>query len=149
MESKSKILFAYPVAYKEGMTKEDMCVPSPFLTDFEPNSLQAIVVTIGFSIDYRNRAYLLVDVAKSGEPRNYDDIAENGRVETLKGGFFGNDLGIFLSSFFIQDLKVERSGYYEIEVTLFETDNHGNKTDVILDRYTSEFFIRVREGSNE
>lgn len=148
MESKCKVLFAYPVAYKENITKEDMCIPSPYLTGIEPNSAQTVVVTIGFSIDYRHRAYLLVDVAKVGEQRNYDNIAESGRVETLKAAFFGNDLGIFLSSFFIQDLKIEHSGYYEIEVKLFEADNHGDKTDVVLDSYTSEFFVEVKESDN-
>ncbi|MBU9832509.1 hypothetical protein J1779_21535 [Rahnella sp. FC061912-K] len=144
MESKSKVLFAYPVAYKEDMTKEEMCIPSPFLTGFEPDSVQPVVITVGYTIDFNGRNFILVCVDKTGEEKDRDNITLEGRSETLKGGFFNNNTGVFLSSFFLRDLKVTTSGYYEIEVTLYEADENGGKSDVIINRHTSEFWVQVK-----
>ena len=144
MDSKSKVLFAYPVAYKEEMTKEEMCIPSPILTGFAPDSVQSIVITVGYAISFNNRNYILVGVNKVGEAKDRENINEDGRSETLKGAYF-NKIGVFLTSFFVRDLQITDSGYYEIDVTIFEPDEHGNKTGVVIDRYSSEFLVQTKE----
>lgn len=146
MESKSKVLFAYPVAYKEDMTKEEMCIPSPFLSGFEPDSVQSIVITVGYAISFNRRNFILVSAVKVGEDKEREIISEDGRAETLKGAYIDNKVGVFLTSFFLRDLKISGSGEYEIEVTIYEADEKGNKTGTIIDRLTSIFFVLTKES---
>ncbi|MXP53433.1 hypothetical protein FD737_10110 [Pantoea sp. Seng] len=148
MEAQNKILFAYPVTHKDDMTKEDMCIPSPFFTGLEQNTICSIVVTVGYSIIFGRRSYILINVYKSGENDEPGPIIENGRVETLKGGIFQNKLGIFLASFHMQDFEVKSSGYYEISVKLFEADEEGNKTDKVLDSYCTQFYVQTKVKPN-
>lgn len=145
MEAQNKILFAYPVAYKEEMTKEEMCIPSPFLTDLKLNETNPITITVGYSIVFGRRSYILINVYKAGSDDEPGPISENGRVDTLKGAVF-NGLGVFLASFHVKDLEVMSSGYYEISVKLFEADEEGRKTEKLLDSYGSQFYVQARES---
>lgn len=145
MESQSKILFAYPVVYKDNMTVEEMCTPAPFFTHFKPNEKQSIVITAGYTIDYEKSCFLLVNVDMVGYEKNYEDIVEDGRAETLRHGVFNGNMGVMATSFFMHDFLVKTTGFYEIEVKIHDVDEFGNKSDVVIDTHTSQFWVQVKE----
>lgn len=146
MESKSKILFAYPILYRDGMSKEEMCIPAPFFTEFEEGSTQTIALSVGYSLKLSKRCYILVNVDKIGEEKDFVNLDEDGRHETLRIGYFNNNLGVFVTAFFIKDVKISTSGFYEILVTIYDADEDGNKTDRIIDRYSSEFYVQAKKA---
>jgi hypothetical protein len=145
MEAQNKILFAYPVESKEDMSKEDMCIPSPFFTDLEKNSVNPLVVTVGYSVIFGRRSYILINVYKVGEDDDPGPVIKDGAVDTLRGAFFHNNMGIFLASFHMKDFEVKGTGFYEISVKLYEADENGEKTEKILDSINSQFYVQSKE----
>lgn len=146
MDYQTRVLFAYPAAFKEGMSKEEMCIPSPYFAGIEPNTIQSIVINVGYSISYTRRSYILVNVDKVGDPKDYGNIIENGHSETLRAGFFDGSMGVFVNSFFMHDIMVKDSGFYEIQVQIFEADELGKKTDTVIHSLTSQFWVKVKEA---
>ncbi|MCW0353958.1 hypothetical protein IAQ00_09990 [Pantoea ananatis] len=144
MERKNKVLFAYPVAFKEDLSSVDLCIPAPFLDGIEDNTLQTIIVTVGYLIEFSHRCFILVNVDKVGVEKDFENLTVDGRHETLKAGVYEGEFGVFLTSFFIKDVKIQGSGFYEIEVTIFKADGLGNKTDEIIDKFNSHFWVEVK-----
>lgn len=145
MESKNKILFAYPVAYKENMTKEEMCVPSPFFSAFEKDSTNSFAITVGYSVLLGPRNYILINYYKVGESDVVTDISDTGHVENLRGAIYQGHMGIFLSCFHMHDFDVKDTGYYEIRVQLISPDEDGNPTSETLDELRTQFFVQARD----
>lgn len=145
MESKNKILFAYPVALKEDMTKEEMCIPSPFFSSFEKDTTNSFGITVGYSVLFGPKTYILINYYKLGESEEVTDISDNGHVENLRVSIYKNHMGIFLSCFHMHDFEVKNSGYYEIKVQLIIADEEGNPTSEVLDELRTQFFVQVRD----
>lgn len=130
MDIKTKAMFAYPVMYKDEMTKEELCVPSPFITGLRANTTQKIIITAGYSVNFADNVYLVVDAYKSGANHGPTPIQENGKANNLKVGVFHNQMGIFLTSFELNDFEVKGTGFYTVDFQLFKADDSGKKLTI-------------------
>ncbi|ASN14929.1 hypothetical protein B7764_06915 [Pantoea ananatis] len=145
MESKNKIMFAYPVSYKEDMTKEEMCVPSPFLSGFDQDSVNTIAITVGYSVVFGPRSFILINIYKTGESDEPGDVTDGAHVENLRATIYKTRMGIFLSCFHMDDFEVKDTGFYEIRVQMIKADEHGTLTDEVFDELKTQFFVQVKD----
>lgn len=145
MEGKNKILFAYPVAFKENMTKDEMCIPSPFFSGFQKNSTNSFSITVGYSVLFSPRCYILINYYQVGDSEAVTDISDGGHYENLRASIFQNHMGIFLSCFHMHDFEVKSTGYYEIKVQLMAADEEGNPSSLVVDELRTQFFVQVRD----
>lgn len=144
MESKNKILFAYPVKHKEGMSKSEMLIPQPFFTDFERGSTQKVVVTTGCRLIMPTPSFFTVSIYGENEPEPNPHEASEGVFENLKAGVFEGNQIVMLTAFIVHDFVVHESGNQNVSVKLFGACKDGEETRELLDVFKFQFFLKIK-----
>lgn len=143
----NKILFAYPVIYKEGMTKEENCIPAPLISNVKIGESKTLVVTLGLMIEFDESIMIRAFIHPAGKFDRLEPVNDNGKFIHLKKEILPhNRQAILLSSLYIEDVLIENSGIYEIKILLIRNGTDAPENDETIDELTSSFYILTREG---
>lgn len=116
-----------------------------FFSGFELNSMNSIAITVGFSIVFGPKSYMLINLYKVGDSDEPGPVYDNGHVRHLRASIYHDDMGVFLSSYHMHDFEVKNTGFYEIRVQLLRADESGQPSEEILDELKTQFFVHVRD----
>lgn len=143
MDNINKICFAYPVVYKEEMTKEESCVPSPLISAYgnENGSVIDLLVNVGVMVSLKTKTHINVVINKKGDIDKPEEKRTGGKFENLKSNILHNKQAVILTSLFLENVEFKGSGEYEIRVSLFGANNEGEKIPEPLDTYYSYFYF--------
>lgn len=143
MDNINKICFAYPVVYKEDMTKEESCVPSPLVSAYgsEKGSVIDLLVNVGIMVSLKAKTHINVVINKKGDIDKPEETNTNGKFENLKSNILHNKQAVILTSLFLENVEFKGSGEYEIRVSLFGSNSDGEKIPEPIDTYHSYFYF--------
>lgn len=141
----NKICFAYPTAFREGLSKEETCIPSPLLSGVTIGKMQNLIVNVGLMITLSRRIHINVEVNPFGQDTLVDRAQGDGKFENLKTHILEGGQAVALTSLLLEDVLFEKSGEYEIDVKLFESSDDGKKTDTTIDHYRSYFYVLAQD----
>jgi len=139
----NKLCFAYPIIYKEGMTKEESCVPAPLITNVAAGSTNTVVVNVGMMIYLIEPISIRVEIHPFGQDADKSPNLEDGRMEHLVTNILPFSQGIFLSSLYVENVLFSDTGLYEITVKLLKNTDDG-ADEVLVDKLNSYFYVLTR-----
>lgn len=146
MDHINKILFAYPVIYREGMSKDESCIPTPLFAGFKRGTAITMLVNVGIMLTLSSKVHINIEVNRKDNHDPADKTKGNGRFENLKTNIFSGGQAVTLTSLYLEDVLFEDTGMYEIRVSLFGSDDNGDKIDSPIDHYLSYFYFLAEGG---
>lgn len=147
MSGINKICFAYPVTYKDGMTNEESCIPSPLLRGAIRGDKNIVVVTIGMMIALNEEVSIRAYINPKGKLDENETLRYDGKFVHLQTHVLSLEQAIFLSSMYIEDVVFENSGEYEITAMLLKNENLDTENEVVIDELKSSFYVLIKEES--
>lgn len=145
MSDTNRIFFAYPTLYKEGMSREECCIPSPLIAGIASDAKITIVVTVGMIVTLSESVTIRTLIYPIGKPDVDNTIDDNGKFEHLKTNILPNGKAIFLSSLYLNDLVFSETGMYEIATTLLKDVGEAPDSGAIIDVHKSTFYVLLRK----
>ncbi len=139
----NKLCFAYPVIYKEGMSKEESCIPAPLIANVTAGSSNTVVVNVGMVLFLIEPISIKVEIYPYGNPTGEKSNNDNGKIEHLMTNILPSSQGIFLSSLYVENVLFNETGLYEITVQLLKTADNGS-TEEVVDKLTSCFYVLTK-----
>ncbi|CNI29186.1 Uncharacterised protein [Yersinia frederiksenii] len=147
MSNINKVLFAYPVNHREGMSKEEMCIPSPLMHGIVIGEVKTVVINIGMMIEVDERIILRAFVNPVGKFNKDDPINNDGKFENLQTHYISSKQVILLSAIHVEDVNFECSGMYEIKVLLLKISAESPETEEVVDEIISHFYVLARSNT--
>lgn len=139
-----KILFAYPTLLREGMPASRIYTPEPLVTGIKGNSIQSFVVTAGLALETNKFVVTELDILFEGKGMVLDS-GETGKVEHPIRKIIKNQQVIYLSSMFVNQVEISKSGCYEIHISVYLLNSEHEKTETIVDKHSSFFYVLTEE----
>ncbi len=140
-----KIYFAYPTLLKEGMPAGQGYIPDPLIAGIYRGSIQTIVVTAGIMLSQERSSFTSIDILLNGDVVTPDSNEIDGFYEQLKMMILDNKQTVILSAMHVKYVIFEQSGIYEVRLKIFELSALGEKTDNLIDCYSSYFQVLIKE----
>lgn len=147
MSNINKVLFAYPVNYKEGMSKEEQCIPSPLMHRIILGEEKTVAINIGMMIEVDENIILRAFVNPVGKYNKDDPLNSDGKFDNLQTHYISSKQVILLSTIYVEDVNFECSGMYEIKVLLLKLSAEPTKTEEIVDEIISYFYVLARSDT--
>lgn len=139
-----KVLFSYPTLLKEELEPNQIYLPEPLITGVKSNSTQSFVITAGLALQTNKRFVTELDILFEGSGRVMaGDMS--GKVEHPVRTIIQNNQLIYLSSMYAKNVAVTKSGCYEISVTIYSLSENDEKSETVIDRHSSFFFILTED----
>lgn len=140
METKNKILFSFPVLYKDEMSKEYLAIPQVLIHGVKKGSKRSLMVTFGLIADYENPITIFASVTPYGQE-------EEPKERRPKDAFYKNldqyvtpQASVFLVTVRVEEVLFDEDGLYEINVRIYPSDSSISKENE-LDSHKSFFYV--------
>ncbi|WP_217548866.1 hypothetical protein [Pantoea sp. GbtcB22] len=139
-----KILFSYPTLLKEGTSASPIYPPEPLITGIKSNSIQSFIITAGLALETNKFVVTELDILFEGKGMVLDS-GMNGRVEHPIRRVIKNNQVIYLSSMFVSQVEISSSGCYEIYLSVYLLNDKHEKTETLIDKHSSYFYVLTEE----
>lgn len=140
-----KILFSYPTLLREGMSASQIYSPEPLITGVKGGSIHSFVITAGLVLDTNKFVITELDILFEGQGMVLES-EKAGRVEHPIRTITNGKQIVYLSSMFVNEVQISKSGCYEILINVYLLDEKYKKTDTILDTHSNFFYVMTEEG---
>jgi hypothetical protein len=140
-----KVLFSYPTLLREGMEASQIYSPEPLISGVKSGSIHQFIVTAGLMLDINKFVITELDILFEGQGMVLES-EKAGRVEHPVRRLTNTSQIVYLSSMFLNEVQIDKSGCYTILIKLYLLDENHQKTDTVLDTHTSFFYVMTEEG---
>lgn len=140
-----KVLFSYPTLLREGMEASQIYSPEPLISGIKSGSIHQFIVTAGLMLNINKFVVTELDILFEGQGMVLES-EKAGRVEHPYRGLTYTGEVVYLSTMFLREVQIDKSGCYTILINLYLLDENHQKTDTILDTHTSFFYVMTEEG---
>ncbi|EAW1193056.1 hypothetical protein NL87_18320 [Salmonella enterica] len=142
----AKILFAFPVLWKENMTKDYLAHPNEFIR-VNQGERRSVMVTFGLYAPLNVNMVVTADINRVGQRKKLENLQPDPSSvysECLRINILHDLSGVLLSSIEVKNVSFEESGLYEINISVVPEDKEKSKKELI-DSIRNFFFVLVKK----
>lgn len=139
--------FCYPTLLKPGMLSGGIYPPEPCITAAVRDYKHTIIVTVATAFTTDSRLITQADILFDGESVVDGGAGDFGYTENPLTNKLPDGTLVFLTSLFVRNVKFQKSGCYEIRVSLFQSIENG-EAGPLIDSIDGKFVVFLKEGAD-